>query len=102
MRGQLARARDRLAKALRQEGFSVLPAQGTYFMAVDLHASGIAMSDSDFAVRAVKEAGVATIPFSAFYSSPPDSALVRLCFAKSDVTLDAGVERLASARRLLA
>lgn len=102
MRGQLARARDRLGAALKQEGFSVLPAGGTYFMGVDLHASGIGMTDGEFAVRAVKECGVATIPFSAFYSSAPDSSLVRLCFAKSDATLDQGVERLAKARRLMA
>jgi len=50
----------------------------------------------------VKQCGVATIPFSAFYNRPPESALVRLCFAKSDATLDKGVDGLAKARRLLA
>ena len=102
MRAQLARQRDRLAVALRQEGFAILPAAGTYFMAVDLAASGIGLSDSDFAVRAVKECGIATIPFSAFYTRSPESALVRLCFAKSDATLDRGVEGLAKARKLFA
>lgn len=102
MREQLTRARDRLGVALKQEGFSVLPAAGTYFMGLDLRASGIDMADNDFAVRAVKECGVATIPFSAFYASPPETSLVRLCFAKSDATLDQGVERLAKARRLMA
>lgn len=102
MRAQLSRQRDRLATALRQEGFNILPAAGTYFMAVDLAASGIPLSDADFAVRAVKECGIATIPFSAFYTRPPESALVRLCFAKSDATLDKGVEGLAKARKLFA
>lgn len=102
MRAQLTRQRDRLATALQQEGFTILPAAGTYFMAVDLAASGIPLSDSDFAVRAVKECGIATIPFSAFYTQPPESALVRLCFAKSDATLDKGVEALAKARKLFA
>lgn len=102
MRAQLVRGRDRLATALQQEGFVTLPAMGTYFMAVDLSASGISLDDRTFAIRAVKECGVATIPFSAFYESPPDTSLVRLCFAKSDQTLDRGVERLARARRLLA
>jgi aspartate/methionine/tyrosine aminotransferase len=78
-----------------------LPAAGTYFMAIDLANSGINLGDTTFATRAVKEAGVATIPFSAFYETPPDSALVRLCFAKSDDTLDRGVDALAKARRLL-
>jgi len=101
MREQLARHRDRLASSLAQEGFVTLPAAGTYFMAIDLAASGIGLSDSDFAIRAVKEAGVATIPFSAFYNTSPRTSLVRLCFAKSDDTLDRGVERLAKARQLL-
>lgn len=101
MRRQLEASRDRLATALGQEGFVTLPAAGTYFMAIDLAASGIALADTEFAVRAVKECGVATIPFSAFYNTSPDSALVRLCFAKSDATLDKGVEALARARRLL-
>ena len=101
MREQLARQRDRLAAALVQEGLVTLPAAGTYFMAIDLAASGIGLGDSDFAIRAVREAGVATIPFSAFYNSPPETSLVRLCFAKQDDTLDRGVERLAKARQLL-
>ncbi len=102
MRTQLVRARDRLSLALKQEGFHVLPAEGTYFSGVDLQASGIDMADAEFAVRAVKECGVATIPFSAFYARPTETSLVRLCFAKSDATLDKGVEGLAKARRLMA
>lgn len=101
MRQQLARQRDRLAAALAQEGFVTLPATGTYFMAVDLAASGIVLRDHDFAIRATKEAGVATIPFSAFYTSPPETELVRLCFAKRDDTLDLAVGRLARARQIL-
>lgn len=102
MAAQLQVSRDRLADALRAEGFHVLPSEGTYFLSVDLKASGVGLSDSDFAMRAVREAGVATIPVSAFYASPPGHALVRLCFAKGDDTLDAGAERLGRARRLMA
>jgi N-succinyldiaminopimelate aminotransferase len=101
MRARLARSRDRLAGALQTEGFHVLPAAGTYFLGIDLHRSGIDMRDADFAIRAVKEAGVATIPFSAFYTSPPESSVIRLCFAKHDATLDAGAERLSKARKLM-
>jgi aspartate/methionine/tyrosine aminotransferase len=97
----LQASRDRLAAALTAEGFAVLPSEGTYFLSIDLRASGIALSDTDFAMRAVREAGVAAIPVSAFYVTPPDSALIRLCFAKHDATLDQGAERLARARRLV-
>lgn len=98
---RLGRARNRLTTALEQAGFAVLPSEGTYFLAVDLRASGINMKDEAFAVRAVKECGVASIPFSAFHVTPPDSSLIRLCFAKSDDTLDRAVERLVAARRLM-
>ena len=99
MRADFQRSRDRLAQALTQEGFAVLPAAGAYFLSVDLARSGIGETDEDFAMRCVKEAGVAVIPYSAFYATKPSPPLVRLCFAKSDETLDRGAERMAKARR---
>jgi N-succinyldiaminopimelate aminotransferase len=100
MRQGYARSRDRLAAGLRVEGFSVLPSQGTYFLLLDLEASGIDATDAVFCERAVREAGVAAIPVSAFYAEEPVRSVVRLCFSKKDETLDAGIERLAKARRL--
>jgi N-succinyldiaminopimelate aminotransferase len=100
MRAGYARSRDRLAEGLASEGFAVLPSEGTYFLLVDLEASGIAADDQAFCERAVREAGVAAIPVSAFYAQDPVRSVVRLCFAKRDETLDAGVEALARARRL--
>lgn len=94
------RSRDRLKAALEGEGFVTLPARGAYFLSIDLAASGIAMSDEAFARHAI-EHGVATIPFSAFYADPNPPALVRLCFAKRDDTLDRGAEALIKAKRAL-
>ena len=96
----LARSRDRLSEGLRREGFAVLESQGTYFLNIDLAGSGIFEGDMDFCLRAVKEAGVAAIPVSAFYEADPVTSIVRLCFAKADTTLDEGVRRLAKARDL--
>jgi len=96
----LERSRDRLSDGLKREGFAVLTSQGTYFLNIDLTASGIAEPDRDFALRAVKEAGVAAIPVSAFYEADPVTSILRLCFSKRDETLDAGIERLARAREL--
>jgi aspartate/methionine/tyrosine aminotransferase len=96
----LERSRDRMAEGLRREGFSVLPADGTYFLCLDLTTSGIEEGDRDFCLRAVKEAGVAAIPVSAFYETEPVTSIVRLCFSKADDTLDEGVRRLARARDL--
>jgi aspartate/methionine/tyrosine aminotransferase len=100
MREGFARSRDRLAAGLRTEGFAVLPSQGTYFLLLDLKASGIDADDWTFSHRAVQECGVASIPVSAFYAEDPVTSVVRLCFCKTDETLDAGIERLARARRL--
>ena len=56
------------------------------------------MSDEIFARHAIDH-GVATIPFSAFYATPNAPALVRLCFAKHNQTLDRGAEALIRAKR---
>ncbi len=101
MREELARSRDRLTQGLRAEGFAVIPSEGTYFLNIDLAASGLNLDDETFCKRAVVEAGVAAIPVSAFYETDPVRNVVRLCFAKRDQTLDAGIERLAKARRML-
>jgi N-succinyldiaminopimelate aminotransferase len=100
MPGELARSRDRLAVALNQEGFVVLPSQGTYFLNVDLPGSGIAEDDMAFCLRAVKDAGVAAIPVSAFYETEKVTSIIRLCFSKADATLDKGALALARARSL--
>lgn len=98
MRAGFQRSRGRLVSALEGEGFVTLPAAGAYFVNIDLAASGVGMSDEAFARHAI-EHGVATIPFSAFYAAPGAPALVRLCFAKKDETLDLGAEALAKAKR---
>jgi aspartate/methionine/tyrosine aminotransferase len=96
----LAASRDRLADGLKREGFAVLPSEATYFLNVDLPASGVALDDMTFCLRAVKEAGVAGIPVSAFYETDPVTSVMRLCFSKRDDTLDEGARRLARAREI--
>ena len=98
MRADFQRSRNRLSLALSQSGFATLPCAATYFLSVDLEASGIALGDRDFANRLVDEAGVAVIPISPFYESNPVTQIVRLCFAKSDDVLDQAAEKMAAAR----
>lgn len=100
MPGALARSRDRLVDGLRAEGFAALLCDGTYFLTVDLAASGVPLDDLAFCHLSVREAGVAAIPVSAFYETDPVTSIVRLCFAKRDETLDEAVRRLATARDL--
>jgi aspartate/methionine/tyrosine aminotransferase len=101
MRDRFARARDRMAEGLEAAGFAVLPSASTYFLCVDLAASGISLDDETFAARAVEQAGVAVVPLSAFAEQDAASHMIRLCFAKRDETIDAGVEAMAKARKLM-
>ena len=98
----LQASRDRLAAGLTQAGFHVLPSAGTYFLNVDLRASGLAIGDREFCLKSVREHGVAAIPVSAFYAQDPVTHIARLCFAKADATLDTAIARLAGAREALA
>jgi aspartate/methionine/tyrosine aminotransferase len=100
MRIAFAAARDTMVAGLRDAGFATLPAEGTYFLCVDLASSGIAADDAAFCARAVREAGVAAIPISAFYETEPVRNVVRLCFAKQPATVAAGVEKMWAAKKL--
>ncbi len=100
MRVAFARARDRMTAGLEVAGYTVLPSAATYFLIVDLAASGIALDDEAFARMAVEQAGVAVVPLSPFAEDDPPRHLVRLCFAKRDETIDDGVAAMARAREL--
>lgn len=95
LRGDLARSRDRLAAGLAALGHRVLPAQGTYFLNIDI--AGTGEDDVAFCRRLVSEHGVAAIPVSAFYPGGEVRSVVRFCFAKRDETLDTALARMAGA-----
>jgi methionine aminotransferase len=85
--------RDRLRSALASSAFKLPPAQGTYFQLLDF--TGLAPADDiAFTEKLLTEAGVATIPLSPFYLTPPPLSVVRLCIAKQDSTLDEAAHRL--------
>ena len=102
MRVRFQRARDRMTSALRKAGYAVLDATSTYFLCVDLAASGVSVDDEAFAAVAVERAGVAVVPLSPFAERESPRHLVRLCFGKKDETIDAGVEAMARAKELFA
>jgi len=93
------RSRDRLAALLSAGGYVVLPSEGTYFLTVDLAASGITEGDASFCRRIIKTHKVAAIPLSPFYAEQALRSVVRLCFAKRDATLDEAARRLIAALR---
>ena len=96
LRRGLARSRDRFAGGLTARGWSVLPCAGTYFLTIDLAPLGVG-DDLAFCEALVKERGVAAIPVSAFYAEDAVRTAVRFCFAKTDATLDAALQRLGAA-----
>jgi len=51
-------------------------------------------SEQEFARKLIAEAGVASIPMSAFYHGADDHRVVRFCFAKKEETLALAAERL--------
>jgi N-succinyldiaminopimelate aminotransferase len=98
MRGDFAASRDYLSAGLRDLGLNVLPSEGTYFLNIDIAPLGLS-DDVAFCDQLVREAGVATIPVSAFYAQNPVKTIVRFCFAKKRETLDAALSRLAEFRK---
>ena len=102
MRDRFQRARDRMTEGLRTVGYAVLDATSTYFLCVDLKASGIAADDEAFATAAVERAEIAVVPLSAFAQANPPRHLVRLCFGKKDETIEAGIAGMARAKELFA
>lgn len=102
MRGQVEAGRERLTRGLAAAGYVVLPSAATWFLCVDLAASGIALTDRQFCDTIVDQFGVAGIPVSAFFEADgAPTNVVRFCHAKAETTIDAAISRLAAARQAL-
>ena len=85
--------RDYFADLMKQTPFEPLPSFGSYFQLYS-YKNISTESESDFAIKLTQEAGVASIPVSAFYKTPIDNKVLRFCFAKNESTLTAAVDRL--------
>jgi len=85
--------RDLFRSLIKHSRFKLLPSRGTYFQLAD-YGDISDISDMDFAGWMTREKGVAVIPLSPFYASPPDTRIVRFCFAKQDDTLREAAEIL--------
>ena len=89
------RKRDLFVLEMLKSDFSMTPSAGTYFQLVDYsNISNIA--DTEFVRHLTSNIGVAAIPISVFYESPPDFNIIRFCFAKTDDTLRAATRKLSS------
>lgn len=85
--------RNYFQQLMQDTSFRPLPTHGSYFQ-IYSYENLSAENEKDFAVRLTKDAGVATIPVSAFYKNETNNQVLRFCFAKREQTLAAAVERL--------
>ena len=90
---QMQQKRDLLRQLLSDTKLECIPSYGSYFECYS-YKNISNENDKDFAIRLVKDYGVATIPVSAFYQDKTDHGVIRFCFAKKDDTLRAAAERL--------
>ena len=92
--------RDLLRNGLHDLGFSTLPADGSYFIVVDISRHAAGRNDVEFARWLVEHAGVATIPVSAFYDPNGPEApqnLIRFAFCKQPHVLEEALKRMRAA-----
>ncbi|CEF42088.1 aminotransferase [Acetobacter senegalensis] len=93
----LAHKRDLLSAGLRGVGLDVLPCQGSYFVMADITPLANGLDDMAFARLLTEQAGVTTIPASAFYepsNGAPPTHLLRFAFCKQESVLQEAVNRI--------
>jgi methionine aminotransferase len=91
----LQEKRDYFKELMRQTRFTMQESFGSYFICGTYERISDE-ADKDLAIRLTKEAGVATIPVSAFYQTGKDDKVLRFCFSKKKETLEAAVEKLST------
>ncbi|MCG4260170.1 aminotransferase [Acetobacter senegalensis] len=93
----LAHKRDLLSAGLRGVGLDVLACQGSYFVMADITPLANGLDDMAFARLLTEQAGVTTIPASAFYepsNGAPPTHLLRFAFCKQESVLQEAVNRI--------
>ena len=99
------RKRDFFCDGLERLGLKHNRPQGTYFVLLDI-SDFLALdqfkgwSDMEFCEWMIREIGVAAVPGSSFFREPVNH-LIRLHFARSEVTLQEALDRLAKLAELL-
>jgi aspartate/methionine/tyrosine aminotransferase len=85
--------RDVLRAGIEKLGFKPLACEGSYFLTADIR--GLTNEgDLAFCERLVREAGVALIPLSPFFTSGNPNHFVRFAFCKKRAVIDEAVTRL--------
>lgn len=91
--GFMQQKRDRFIGLMKDTGFKMLPSSGSYFVCAT-YADLSDLPARELAIQLTQDAGVASIPVSAFYLDGNDDRVVRFCFAKKEETLGLAAEKL--------
>ncbi len=96
MRSEYLQRREVMVDALQSAGFVCDTPEGAYYVMTDVRElQHEGENDTEFAMRLITDAGVATVPGSSFYQDPADGKhLVRFCYAKKLETLQEAGRRL--------
>jgi methionine transaminase len=92
----MQKKRDCFLNLIKKTQLKPLRSEGTYFQILDYSAIS-QQKDTDFAIWLTEKIGVATIPISVFYTKkniPAEQNLIRVCFAKTEETLEKAAFRL--------
>lgn len=89
----IQKKRDYLKHLMEKTRFKPIPSHGSYFQLYS-YAGLSDESEINFAKKLTCNAGVASIPVSAFYKNGKDDKVLRFCFSKKESTLQEAVERL--------
>ena len=92
--GDLQSRRDLLADGLARIGFTVLPAQGTYFVTTDFRPLGFNGDDAAFCRFITEQAKVTAIPVTAFFEGAAPNHYARFAFCKKPEVLTEALARL--------
>ena len=90
MRREYKKRRDFLVPALNDLGFKTVMPKGAFYIFSGIRSTGL--SDDDFALKLLKEFGVAVVPGSAFGAS--GAGFVRMSYATSLEKIKLAVERI--------
>ncbi|WP_222615422.1 pyridoxal phosphate-dependent aminotransferase [Persicimonas caeni] len=93
MAADYEKKRDMFCAALTEAGLTPYVPAGAYYVLADISPLGCDTA-REGAMKILEEAGVASVPGSAFYQSEAGESLTRFCYAKDWDTLEAAAERL--------
>ena len=91
--------RDLFLSLIKDSEFKPLKCNGSYFQLLDYSAISTD-NDVNVAEKLTIEHGVASIPISVFYQSPPEDKILRFCFAKNEDVLKSAAEKLCAIKNV--